>query len=238
MGIQLQNHFTVEASPADTYSLLVDVERVAPCIPGAELTETASDGSHQAQMSMRVGPMKLVFKGVVRVAEQDDTRRHAMLVAEGREQRGQGTAQATMQMQVEQSDTGGSQVTIETDVNVVGRLAQIGSGVMADVASRMISEMAKCMEATLQEPPSTAGGRDATDASSDAPMLVTDSAGPRSNRGAVSRDASGPVHSAPPPPPRQVVKAKPPRLLPLLLDIARGRLRALVTFARGKLKTG
>jgi uncharacterized protein len=210
MGIQLHNDFTVAASPAAAYALLVDVQRVAPCIPGAELTETASDGSHHAQMSMRVGPMKLAFKGVVRVAEQDDTRHQAMLVAEGREQRGQGTAQATMQMRVEQAGTGGSQVVIDTDVNVVGRLAQIGSGVMADVAGRMISEMAKCMEATLQEPPSPAAGPEVTEASSAAPTRVTE----------------------------PVAKAKPPRLLLLLLDIARGRLRALVTFARGKLKTG
>lgn len=231
MGIQLQNDFTVAASPAETYSLLVDVERVAPCIPGAELVDTGPDG-HRAQMSMRVGPMKLAFQGVVKVAEQDETRRQAVLVAEGREQRGQGTAQATMRMYVEAS-AGGSHVTIDTDVDVIGRLAQIGGGVMADVAGRMIADMAKCMEATLQQPPSATVGAGEDNASAGADATVT--AALSSSASDHTTQASG---RAPVPPPRPIVQAKPPGLLPMLVAIARGRLRALMSFARGKLKTG
>lgn len=203
MAIALNNEFTVKSSPDETYALLVDVERVAPCIPGAEMTGANAEGGHDATMTVRVGPMKLAFSGSVKIVEQDERARRAVMVAKGREQRGQGTAQAEMQMSVEDA-AGASRVTIGTDVQVAGKLAQIGSGVMADVAGRMISEMARCVEATLQAAPAT-----------EAPPAGT------------SRGAGVATDTAAAPPQRPPVRAATPSAGSLILHVLVGRIRSL-----------
>lgn len=229
MGIELSNQFTVTASPDDTYSLLINVERVAPCIPGAQMIGAAQDGAHNAEMTMRVGPMKLAFNGVVKVVEQDDSSRRAVMVANGREQRGQGTAQATMQMRVGQSDGGGSRVTIDTDVQIAGRLAQIGSGVMADVAARMISEMAKCIEATLQPPAAESTSRMSGAAAGGSPMAGDSTVG---------AEGSGMVRATGLPRERPAVRAKTPNAGSLILHVVIGRLRAFLEMIHRRVKPG
>jgi carbon monoxide dehydrogenase subunit G len=150
VSIKLQNEISVAASPEATYALLVDVERVAPCIPGAEIVERRADGSYDAEMRMRLGPMNLTFAGTVAIAERDDARLTAVLIAKAQERRGRGAADATMTMQVRDGDGGGAAVDFGSDIAVTGKVAQMGHGVMADVATRMIDEMAKALEAALQ----------------------------------------------------------------------------------------
>ena len=149
MGIVIENDFAVAASPEDTYALMTDVERVAPCIPGATITGRRDDGAYDALVGLKMGPMSLTYKGEVRIVEQDDSSRTAKLLAKATEAKGQGTAQAELTMRVEPADGGGSHVAVSSDILVTGRVAQMGRGIMVDVASRMIGEMAKAMEATL-----------------------------------------------------------------------------------------
>ena len=149
MGIVIENDFTVAATPDDTYALMTDVERVAPCIPGATITGRRDDGAYDALVGVKMGPMSLTYKGEVRIVEQDDATRTARMLAKATEARGQGTAQAELTMRVEPADDGGSHVSVSSDILVTGRVAQMGRGIMVDVASRMIGEMAKAMEATL-----------------------------------------------------------------------------------------
>lgn len=149
MGIVIENEFTVAASPADTYALMTDVERVAPCIPGAEVTGRREDGAYDAVVTMKMGPMSLSYKGQVEIIEQDDADRRAVMRAKATEARGQGTAQATLTMHVEEADGGASRVQVSSDLLVTGRVAQMGRGIMTDVAGKMVGEMAKAMEATL-----------------------------------------------------------------------------------------
>lgn len=149
MGMQIENTFSVTAPPDETYALMVDVEQVAPCIPGAEVIGRRDDGSYDAKVGMKMGPLSLTYKGVVEIVERDDANRTAVLKARANEQRGQGTANATMSMAIVPEGTG-SAVTVASDILVTGRVAQMGRGIMQDVATRMVGEMAKALESTLE----------------------------------------------------------------------------------------
>ena len=149
MGIVIENDFTVAAAPADTYALMTDVERVGPCIPGATITGKRDDGGYDALVTMKMGPMSLSYKGQIEIVEQDDATRTAVMRAKATEAKGQGTAQATLTMRIDDDGDGQSHVHVGSDILVTGRVAQMGRGIMTDVAGKMIGEMAKAMEATL-----------------------------------------------------------------------------------------
>jgi carbon monoxide dehydrogenase subunit G len=149
MGIVIENEFTVAAAPDAVYELLTDVERVAPAIPGAEVLGRREDGAYDAKATVKMGPMSLTYKGTAEITESDPVARTAVLKAKGADQKGQGTAQALMSMAVE-PDGEGSRVKMSSDILVSGRVAQMGRGIMENVATRMIGEMAKALEATLQ----------------------------------------------------------------------------------------
>ena len=145
----IQSAFTVAAPPDDVYQLMLDVEKVAPCIPGAQVTGRREDGSYDADVKVKLGPVSMTYRGNVAVEEHDDAERTAKLRAKANEARGQGTAQAVMSMAVAAADDGTSNVSVSTDLLVSGRVAQMGQGIMQDVATRMIGEMARNMEAML-----------------------------------------------------------------------------------------
>ncbi len=145
----IESAFTVAAAPDDVYRLMLDVEQVAPCIPGARVTGKREDGSYDAEVKVKLGPVSMSYKGTVAVDEHDDAERTAKLRAKANEARGQGTAQAVMSMRVVPGAGGGSDVSVSTDLLVSGRVAQMGQGIMQDVATRMIGEMARNMESML-----------------------------------------------------------------------------------------
>ncbi len=149
MGIVIENEFTVAATPEDTYALMTDVERVAPCIPGAVITGKRDAGGYDAVVTLKMGPMSLTYKGLIEIVEQDDAARTAVMRAKATEARGQGTVQATLSMEIGDAGNGSSNVKVGSDILVTGRVAQMGRGIMTDVAGKMIGEMAKAMEATL-----------------------------------------------------------------------------------------
>jgi uncharacterized protein len=144
--MRIENDFEVPASPSETYELLVDLERVAPCIPGGEVGPRVDDGSHPVSIAVRLGPMRMNYRGKVRITDRDDAAGRAVLAADVREQRGQGTATARMTMAVAANDSG-SLVETVTDVKLTGRAAQMGRGVVDDVAARLVAEMAACIAA-------------------------------------------------------------------------------------------
>ena len=144
----IENEFDVAAQPAQVYELMLDPERVATCMPGAEVTGKNDDGSYSAQATVKLGPVKMTYKGTVSIVESDPEAHTASMLAKGSETRGQGTAQATLRMAVAERE-GGSHVTVAADMLITGRVAQMGRGVMQDVARRMIDQMAQNMEALL-----------------------------------------------------------------------------------------
>jgi uncharacterized protein len=157
MATVVESGFVVAAPPEATYEFMIDPERVAPCLPGAEILERQEDGSIRARMRVKLGPMRLLYEGTVKVAEALEEQRRAVMVAEGREQRGQGAAKATMTLSVADNDPG-SRVTIVSEIEISGRVAQMGSSHIPDVTSTMVEEMGRSIEAALQ-----VAGRDGPD---------------------------------------------------------------------------
>ena len=145
----IENEFDVTATPAEVYALMLDPERVCTCIPGARVTGRRDDGSYDANVTVKLGPVKMTYRGTIAIVESDPEARTATMLAKGSEERGQGTAQATLRMAVAEREAGGSHVDVAADMLVTGRVAQMGRGVMEDVARRMIAQMAENMEAQL-----------------------------------------------------------------------------------------
>jgi uncharacterized protein len=146
--VLIENEFDVAATPDEVYALMLDPERVATCLPGAEVTGKNDDGSYDAQTTVKLGPVKMTYRGTVAITKSDADARTASMLAKGAEARGQGTAQATLNMAVVARE-GGSHVNVAADLLVTGRVAQMGRGVMQDVARRMIGQMAENMESLL-----------------------------------------------------------------------------------------
>jgi uncharacterized protein len=146
--MRIEKEFEVPAAVAETFELLVDLERVGSCIPGGELGAADDAGAHPASIAVKLGPMRMSHRGEVRMTERDAAARRAVLAADVREQRGQGAATATMTMSVA-GDGARSRVETVTDLMLTGRAAQMGRGVVEDVAERLVAEMAACLAARL-----------------------------------------------------------------------------------------
>ena len=149
--MRIDTEFAISRPPAEAYSLLLDLERVTPCFPGAELMGHLSDGAREVRVTVRLGPMRLAYEGDVRIDERDDAALRAVMAGSAREARGAGSASARIAMRVEPSETG-SRVVAEADVDLSGRAAQMGKGIVEDVARRLVGEMAGCLEAGLAAP--------------------------------------------------------------------------------------
>lgn len=156
--MELDNTFDVAAPPHDVYAFLLDVNRVAGCVPGAELSEVVDPNTFKGRVKVKVGPITVAYNGTARITSRDDEAHRAELEAEGRETSGPGSARAHAVMTV--IDAGGhSQVAIHTEYQVAGRVAQFGRGVMEDVSRRIVGQMAACIKETLEgtETPPAAG---------------------------------------------------------------------------------
>lgn len=144
--MELTNEFTVGVPISQAWALLTDVERIAPCLPGAQLQEVEGD-EYRGIVKVKVGPITAQYKGAARFLEQDAPRR-AVLRAEGRETRGQGNASATITALLEDAgDT--TRVVVSTDLTVSGKVAQFGRGVLADVSAKLLTQFVACLESTL-----------------------------------------------------------------------------------------
>lgn len=155
--MQLENSFQVGAPPDRVFAYLLDVTKVAGCVPGAELSEVVDQSTFKGKVKVKVGPITVAYNGTARITGRDEAARSATLSAEGRETTGPGSARATAEMHVEPAG-GGSLVRIVTDYHVAGRVAQFGRGVMEDVSRRMVNEMASCIKANLEAAPAVGGG--------------------------------------------------------------------------------
>ena len=148
--MELHHEFTVPVPVDDAWRTLLDVERIAPCMPGASVEEY--DGKTvTGSVKVKVGPITVTYKGTAVFEEQDDSAHRMVLIASGRETRGQGTARATVTSTLAERD-GGTAVSVRTDLTVTGRPAQFGRGVMSEVGDRIIGQFAECLSQRLGEP--------------------------------------------------------------------------------------
>jgi carbon monoxide dehydrogenase subunit G len=145
--MKLENEFTVPAPVDEAWKVLLDVERVAPCLPGAAI-EGAEGDEHKGTMTIKIGPITARYRGTVKIEEADEAARRAVMRAQARDQRGQGTAAATITSTMEEVE-GGTRVRVETDMRVTGPAAQFGRGVMQDVSAKLMDRFADCLASEI-----------------------------------------------------------------------------------------
>ncbi|MEU0646312.1 SRPBCC family protein [Streptomyces umbrinus] len=141
------NEFRVNLPPDQAWSLLTDVERIAPCMPGAQLTGVDGD-TYNGVVKVKVGPMTVQYKGVVSFEEKDDEARTAVLHARGRDTRGQGNADARVTARLV-PDGDGTRVTVDTHLTITGRIAQFGRGVIEEVSGKLLAQFVDNLEGQL-----------------------------------------------------------------------------------------
>jgi carbon monoxide dehydrogenase subunit G len=146
--MKLENSFTVAAPIAETWETLLDIERVAKCLPGAQIEPGDEDGVYRGAMKVKLGPMTVDYRGTARLQDVDEDTHTASIAVQAREAKGQGTAAAVIRNQLE-SQNGGTRVVAVTDLKITGRQAQFGRGIMEDVASTMMGEFAKRLESEI-----------------------------------------------------------------------------------------
>jgi hypothetical protein len=145
--MELTNEFVVPIKVDEAWGLLTDVERIAPCMPGAELQEIEGD-EYRGIVKVKVGPVTAQYKGKATFVERDETGYKAVLKAEGRDTRGQGNASAIITAQLAQEGDG-TRVTVTTDLTITGRAAQFGRGVLADVSNKLLGQFVSCLETNV-----------------------------------------------------------------------------------------
>ena len=141
--MELENDFVVPVPKAQAWAVLMDVERVAPCMPGATFDGFEGDG-FKGRVKVKLGPITVTYGGTARFAERDEAAGRAVIEAAGKEARGPGTASATIHAQLDEEGSS-TRVKVVTDLNVTGRPAQFGRGVMAEVAGKLVGQFAACL---------------------------------------------------------------------------------------------
>lgn len=160
--MELKNEFEVSAPIDEAWPILTDVERIAPCLPGAQLQEVEGD-EYRGIVKVKVGPITAQYKGAATFVEKDDAARRAVLKADGRDTRGAGNASALITAQLEAVGNR-TKVSVNTDLTVTGKVAQFGRGVMADVSAKLMGQFADNLEKMLEADVGTAPSAGAAEA--------------------------------------------------------------------------
>jgi carbon monoxide dehydrogenase subunit G len=148
--MEINNSFEVPLPPAEAWKVLMDIPRIAPCMPGAELTGVVDKETYNGKVSVKLGPVALSFAGQVKFTEIDEAGRKARVKAQGKDSKGRGGANATVDFHLVPTQTG-TQVVVKTDLTLSGAVAQYGraSGLIHDVASQLIGQFASCLKTKI-----------------------------------------------------------------------------------------
>jgi uncharacterized protein len=147
--VQLEHSFTVPVGVDDAWKVLLDIERIAPCMPGAAIDSVDGD-DFTGTVKVKLGPIGLTYKGKASFVEKDETAHRAVIDARGRDARGNGTASAKVTATLTETD-GSTKVDVLTDLDITGKPAQFGRGVMVDVGNKLIGQFADCLAGKLSE---------------------------------------------------------------------------------------
>ncbi|WP_433464635.1 SRPBCC family protein [Spirillospora sp. CA-128828] len=209
--MELDHDFTVPVPVDQAWSVLLDVERVAACMPGATLDGVEGE-EYSGRMKVKVGAMTITYRGTARIVSADESSRVVTMEASGKEARGSGTAAATVQATLHPQD-GTTRVTVHTKLNVTGRPAQFGRNILSEVGSKIIARFAKAL-ATELESPGAAAPAETAPAPAAAPESPAEAAKPEveAETGVAAAtpeepaDKPGPVRAEPARPPLHVAK--------------------------------
>jgi uncharacterized protein len=237
--MKLEQSFTVAAPVEQVWDMLVDVERVAPCLPGAEITGQGPDGSYEGNFTVKLGPTTASYRGSLRMESLDEASRTATMHAKGTDKRGQGGANATIvsTMRQEGEET---VVDVVTDFTITGRLARFGrGGMIEDISKRMMRDFSQCLQASMASEPAPAPAAAGAPAAA-APVTPGEEAdAAAASAGGAAAEALAATEAAPTPPaPKPAparaapAPAKPIKGFSLLLSVLWDRIKRL--FGRGE----
>ena len=146
--MELVNEFTVNRPIEQAWAVLTDVERIAPCLPGAQLQEIEGD-IYRGVVKVKVGPISAALKGEAHFVERDDANHRAVLKGEGRDTKGNGNASALITATLEELSPTSAKCVVHTDLNMTGKVAQFGRGALADISSKLMQQFSKNLDAML-----------------------------------------------------------------------------------------
>jgi carbon monoxide dehydrogenase subunit G len=206
--MEFENEFEVQAPLEQVWETMLDVERVAPCVPGAEVLERTGEDAYSVGIKVKVGPVSMQYRGQVEIVSKDPSEHRAVMSARAREARGQGTATANVVMHLSGAN-GTTRGTIATEVALSGRAAAMGQSVIQEVSGKIVDQFAENLAAML------GGTQEAAPPAGEAPPPTAEPV------------AEAPAAAAPPPPP-----PPPPAgagegldIVPIVTGVARERLR-------------
>jgi carbon monoxide dehydrogenase subunit G len=227
--MKLEHSFEVEAPIEQVWAALIDLEKVAPCLPGAAITGHDDDGTYHGSFQVKLGPTTANYRGTIKIESADAGTHTATLAARGSDKRGQGGASATIVNALHEVD-GGTRVDATTDFTITGRLASFGrGGMIKDISNRLLRDFATCLQQRLAAEP--AGGMTAGEAAASAGAADAIGKTPAE----VSGQVSEPSPATPPPPaPTPTGPAQPPAAAPpvkgfsLLFSVLLERIKGLL----------
>jgi len=173
--MEFDNSFEVPLPPAEAWKVLLDIKRIAPCMPGAELTEVLGDNTYKGKINVRLGPVALTFAGTVKFEQIDDANRTARVSAQGTDAKGRGGANAASVFRLEPAGSG-SKVLVHTDLSLSGAVAQYGRGVgiIQATAAQLMNQFAKSLrdKLTQEQPAPAATARAAAGGTTPSPSVT------------------------------------------------------------------
>jgi carbon monoxide dehydrogenase subunit G len=197
--LEFDNSFEVPLPPAEAWAVLMDIRRIAPCMPGAELTEVVDEKNYKGKVAVRLGPVALAFAGLVTFEEIDNANRTARVKAQGTDSKGRGGANATASFRIDGTPTGGSKVLVHTDLALSGSVAQYGRGVgliqataaqiMTQFANNLKAQIAR--ETAVTAAPPLAPGSEGIAATSQASPQVSPQVSPQASPPPAAKPISG-----------------------------------------------
>ena len=244
--MKLQQSFDVAAPLDQVWNALIDVERVAPCLPGASVTGRNDDGSFAGTLTIKIGPTTAAYAGRLEMERIDEGAHISTIQAQGTDRRGQGGAKATITSTLSETPDG-TRVDVSTDYSITGRLARFGrGGMIEDISKRLLREFAACLQQSLAAEPATGEAAAGVEAAAlSEPSLAAEAAAASAGAAAAQADTAAappsdaavepaiipppapPIPSAPPPPmaPPPPTQGNAIEGLPLLTSIFWERLR-------------
>ena len=226
--MKLEQSFEVDAPVEQVWMALIDLEKVAPCLPGAAITNHDDDGTYHGEFQVKLGPTTAAYRGTIRIESADAETHTATLAARGSDKRGQGGASAKIVNTLHATDAGGTRVDAATDFTITGRLASFGrGGMIKDISNRLLRDFATCLQQRLAAEPAGALTGDEAAASAGAAAAAEPEAAPDAPAQAAP-STPPPAAETPPPPPAPAPAAKPVNGISLFFSVLLERIKRLI----------
>jgi carbon monoxide dehydrogenase subunit G len=211
--MKLEQSFEVQAPLQRVWEALTDVERVAPCLPGASVTGRNPDGSYNGEFKVKIGPTSASYSGKLQMEDIDEAKHSAVMQAAGTDKRGQGGAKATIVSSVAEAAGGATTVNVNTDYHITGRLARFGrGGMIEEISNRLLGEFASSLQGMLAgsgDPPVVETRAEPGPALAPAPAPAEPSAFASAGNGGAAASPPPPAESLAPPPAESLAPSPP-----------------------------